>query len=99
MGGDYAGWGHPAYSFGGVGPSGGGVNFGKRKICGEKFGDDFFAFNDEEAEGFAVFFFLEGAEALEVGFGRHRSSKMATGAPSAQARVYAGVGNGPLPGK
>jgi hypothetical protein len=54
-----------------TGPSGGGVNLGEWEFSGEQFTDDFFAFDHEEAEGFAVLLLAEGAEALEVGFGGH----------------------------
>lgn len=52
-----------------------GVDFEEGEIRGEEFGDDLFAFDDEEAEGFAMFFFAEGAEALDVGFGQHANAR------------------------
>jgi len=53
----------------------GGVDFEEGEIRGEEFRDDFVAFDNEEAEGFAVFFFAEGAKALDVGFGQHADGR------------------------
>jgi len=36
--------------------SGGGVDLGERKLRGQQFADDFFAFDDKKAEGLAVLF-------------------------------------------
>ena len=53
------------------GPRGGGVDLDEGKFRREQFADHFFAFDDEEAEFFAVFFFAQRAQALEPGLCKH----------------------------
>ncbi len=53
------------------------INFRERKIRGEQFAHDLFAFHDEQPERLAVLLFLQRAEAGDLGFGERHDARAA----------------------